>query len=277
MTQLAFGQVAPISRRAVAYIIDAAIATGLSIVLGGGLMIAASITGSLEGTLTTLVIGGPIVSLILLGWFIVYTLMQSKNGSIGMRAQGLRLAGAGDGAPLGFGRALLRNVIFSLAASIVVGYFTPLFDGSGRYQGWHDKVANSVMLDARSTGSPSAWMTGPAVVPQPPGRAPEGAASLPGFPAPAAASVPPAFPPGLATTPAQATTPVPVGMPSAPAVPQAAAASAPRPVVPAAPVAEAGALIAFVPGVTQESPHPRVAPAPPAAPAADIQPVPTYT
>ncbi|WP_102194561.1 RDD family protein [Microbacterium aurantiacum] len=276
MTQLAFGQVAPISRRAVAYIIDAAIATGLSIVLGGGLMIAASITGSLEGTLTTLMIGGPIVSLILLGWFVVYTLMQSRNGSIGMRAQGLSLASAADGAPLGFGRALLRNVIFGLAASIVVGYFTPLFDGSGRYQGWHDKVAKSVMLDARSTSSPSAWMTGPAVVPQRPGRAPEGTAPLPGFPAPATASVPPAFPSGLATNPAPAGTASPTGMPAAPASPAAphpAPASAPRPVVPAAPVPEAGALIAFVPGVTQESPPPRVAPA---APAADIQPVPTH-
>lgn len=276
MTQLAFGQVAPISRRAVAYVIDAAIATGLSIVLGGGLMIAASVTGSLEGTLTTLVIGGPIVSVILLGWFIVYTLMQSKNGSIGMRAQGLRLASAVDGAPLGFGRALLRNVIFGLAASIVVGYFTPLFDGSGRYQGWHDKVAKSVMLDARSTSSPSAWMTGPAVVPQLPGRVSESAASRPGFPAPAAASVPPAFPSGLATAPASAGTASPGGMPAAPAAPaapQPTPASAPRPVIPAAPVPEAGALIAFVPGVTQESPPPRVAPA---VPAADIQPVPTH-
>lgn len=275
MTQLAFGQVAPVSRRAVAYVIDAAIATGLSIVLGGGLMIAASLTGSLEGTLTTLVIGGPIVALILLGWFVVYTLMQSKNGSIGMRAQGLRLAGA-DGGPLGFGRALLRNVIFGLAASIVVGYFTPLFDGSGRYQGWHDKVANALMLDARATSSPSAWMTGPAVVPQLPGRAsatPAPPAPLQGFSAPAAASVPPAFPSGLATAPAGA---APTAVPPAPAAPQAAPFSAPRPVVPAAPVAEVGALIAFVPGVTQDAQPPRVVPATAPAPAVDVQPEPAY-
>ncbi|MEV4777063.1 RDD family protein [Microbacterium sp. LWH12-1.2] len=277
MTQLAFGQVAPISRRAVAYVIDAAIATGLTIVLGGGLMIAASLTGSIEGTLTTLLIGGPIVSLILLGWFIVYTLMQSKNGSIGMRAQGLRLASAVDGAPLGFGRALLRNVIFGLAASIVVGYFTPLFDGSGRYQGWHDKVANSLMLDARATGSPSVWMTGPAVVPQRPTRAsdPAPSAALPGFPAPAAASGPPAFPAGLASAAAPAGPGAPVASPVAPAAP-VLPASARRPVVPAAPVAEPGALIAFVPGVTQDAQPPRVAPAAAPEPAVDIQPAPTY-
>lgn len=45
MTQLAFGTVAPTSRRAVAYIIDAAIAAGIAIVLGILLAIFATIAG----------------------------------------------------------------------------------------------------------------------------------------------------------------------------------------------------------------------------------------
>ncbi|MDQ0644054.1 RDD family protein [Microbacterium murale] len=153
MTQLAFGTVAPTSRRAVAYLIDAAIAAGIGLVLGILLIVFATIAGP-EGMLGVLAIGGPVVWLMLVGWLVFYTFMQTRNGSIGMRAQGLRLVSETDGAPLGFGRALLRNVIFWLAASIVVGYFTPLFDGSGRFQGWHDKVARSLMLDAR-TGSAS--------------------------------------------------------------------------------------------------------------------------
>ncbi|WP_136054787.1 RDD family protein, partial [Microbacterium sp. K24] len=152
MTQPAYAQIAPISRRAIGYLIDALIAAGLAVILGGGLMVAATLSGGIEAGLTTLLIGGPIVSLLLLGWFVVYTLMQSGTGSIGMRAQGLRLVSAQGQTPLGFGRTLLRNVIFGLAGSIVVGYFTPLFDGSGRFQGWHDKVAGSLMLDARAAG-----------------------------------------------------------------------------------------------------------------------------
>lgn len=150
MTQSASAQIAPISRRAIGFLIDAFIAVGLTIVLGVGLVIAATLAGP-EGMLTTLLIGGLIVLILLLGWFVGYTLMQAGAGSIGMRAQGLRLVSAREQGPLGFGRALLRNIIFGLACSIVVGYFTPLFDGSGRFQGWHDKVAGSLMVDARTT------------------------------------------------------------------------------------------------------------------------------
>src|SRR5690606_21497896 len=132
----------------------------------------------------------------LLGWFIVYTLMQSGKGSIGMRAQGLGLVRAADGTPLGFGTTLLRNIIFGLSAAIIVGYFTPLFDGSGRFQGWHDKVAKSLMVN---TGRTSAPVGAPptqamAVVPHPP-VPPHGPPPVPGLPAtpewPAAMIVPP--------------------------------------------------------------------------------------
>ncbi|WP_315073525.1 RDD family protein, partial [uncultured Microbacterium sp.] len=165
MTQPAPDQIAPVSRRAVAYLIDALIAGGLAIVLGGGLLVAVSLAGSVEAGLGVLLIGGPVVGLVLLGWFFVYTVMQAGAGSIGMRAQSLKLASAADGSPLGFGRTLLRNVIFGLAASVVVGYFTPLFDGSGRFQGWHDKVAGSLMLDARVPAPVGADAAAPASAP----------------------------------------------------------------------------------------------------------------
>ncbi|MDN3497379.1 RDD family protein [Planococcus sp. APC 4015] len=235
MTQPASAQIAPISRRAIGYLIDAFIATGLAIVLGGGLVIVATLAGGVEATLTTLLIGGPIVSLLLLAWFVIYTRMQAGAGSIGMRAQGLRLVSARDEAPLGFGRALLRNIIFGLACSIVVGYFTPLFDGSGRFQGWHDKVAGSLMTSARAT----------AAAPAPASDTADAAAPTPARPAmPAAPPVPPA-PPVAA--------PAPVF--SSPTVP---AAATPRP----APAGD-GSLIAFVPGISQDAPPPRAVPADP--------------
>ena len=276
MTQPAFAQIAPINRRAIGYLIDAAIAAGLAVVLYGGLVAAVSLSGGIEAGLTTLIIGGPIVSLVLLGWFVVYTMMQAGTGSIGMRSQGLRLASATDGSPLGFGRALLRNVIFGLAAGIVVGYFTPLFDGSGRFQGWHDRVANALVLDARLSPAPareSADRVAAADPVAPPVPVGSGAPAIPGVPAPpiaggftppsaSAASAAPAAAPVKVTAsePATSAFSVPSYTPPAPTPPAPSAFGAPdvppRPPAPAAyadaaPPADDGSLIAFVPGVTQ--------------------------
>ncbi|MGH3690167.1 MAG: RDD family protein [Microbacterium sp.] len=252
MTQPAPDQIAPVSRRAVAYLIDALIAGGLAIVLGGGLLVAASLAGSVEGSLSVLLIGGPVVSLVLLGWFVVYTVMQTGGGSIGMRAQGLRLASAVDGSPLGFARTLLRNVIFGLAASVVVGYFTPLFDGSGRFQGWHDKVAGSLMLDARVSGSLGPTAVASAAVP---------ASAAPAGPAVPAVPAAPAIPGIPQPVSVPAPTPAPVASPAPTSAP-----IPPRPAAPVAPVADAGSLIAFVPGITQDAP---ARPTPAAEPALD--------
>ncbi|QYM64871.1 RDD family protein [Microbacterium sp. Se5.02b] len=212
--------------------------------LGGGLLVAASLSGSAEKMLGILLIGGPVVSLVLLGWFVVYTIMQAGSGSIGMRAQGLRLVSAAEGKPLGFGRALLRNIIFGLAAAVVVGYFSPLFDGSGRFQGWHDKVAGSLMLDARVSASAAPASAAAAAIPPAPTTSIPAAPLAPGAGHPAPAASPAPAIPGLPPTAA------------APAAPSAAVPAyvPPRPAAPAAPVADAGSLIAFVPGVTQDAP-----------------------
>lgn len=280
MTLLPFGQVAPISRRAVAYVIDALIAGGLGVVLGGGLLVAASLAGGIEATLTTLLIGGPIVSLVLLAWFVVYTVMQAGNGSIGMRAQGLRLASATDGKPLGFGRALLRNIIFGLAGAIVVGYFSPLFDGSGRFQGWHDKVGNALMLDARVEAPADSAMPAPGSSTSLASAAPVTSAApvVPGLPHPSPRAGAPFAPPtSLPASGFGQPTPAAPVVASPPAPTPASAAPAPAPVAPAAPAApipDAGDLIAFVPGITQDSAPARATPAPEQAPPAPAAPAP---
>ncbi|MCR2811343.1 MULTISPECIES: RDD family protein [unclassified Microbacterium] len=262
MTQPAAAQIAPISRRAIGFLIDAFIAAGLAIVLGGGLVVAATLAGGVEAMLTTLLIGGPILVLLLLAWFVVYTLMQAGAGSIGMRAQGLRLVSARDQAALGFGRTLLRNIIFGLTSSIVVGYFTPLFDGSGRFQGWHDKVAGSLMLDARATASAvSASDAAPATsAVTAPGRPVQ-----PAQPAPAVAGIPPRPPQPAVPAPAPSGRTPAMAAPAQPAAPLTAPTrSRPGQTTPA----DEGPLIAFVPGITPASAH-REAPAPTVAPEAD--------
>ncbi|MEW1963127.1 RDD family protein [Microbacterium sp. NPDC077644] len=293
MTQPTFGTVAPTSRRAVAYIIDAAIAAGIGVVLSILLVVFAVLAGP-DGMLGVVGVGAPLIWLVLLGWFVFYTVMQVGGGSIGMRAQGLRLVRE-DGAPLGFWKGLLRNIIFGLAASIVVGYFSPLFDGSGRFQGWHDKVARSLMLDARtgaraSTAPPTVGLHVP---PRP--ETPNGAPPIPGLATPSGASsfaaptAPTPASPGLRANPALPTAPaMPASYapPTAPAAPTAPSTPAPsvfdetvrapepaRPQAPSiahpsAPVAGESSLIAFVPGITQDGPPER------SAPAQDVPPVP---
>jgi uncharacterized RDD family membrane protein YckC len=158
MTTSPTGSIAPLSRRAIACLIDAAIAALIALV-GYGIT-AAVVFGMPPDTLTAalamLVVGMGATSVAVLAWFLVVCAMQSGAGSLGMRIMHLRLVRADTGAPIGFGRALLRNVVFGLASSIIVGYFTPLFDGSGLFQGWHDKAAGAIMLDVRGAAQPVA-------------------------------------------------------------------------------------------------------------------------
>lgn len=261
MTQPSLGAIAPTSRRAVAYIIDALIAGALGVVLT--IVLVASALSAGPDMLSVFALGAPLVSLVMFAWMVVYTFMQSSGGSIGMRAQGLRLVGESDGAPLGFWMTLLRNIIFGLAATIIVGYFTPLFDGTGRFQGWHDKVAKSLMLDARADAAAGivapagnvapAGTTSMAIPPRP---------SLPSqMPAPTFAAPAPidAAPADAAPAPADAAPALADASP-APAAPEAAVIP-PRPPMPVRPAAQdpaqapesADDLIAFVPGITQDS------------------------
>ena len=234
MTTPADGSIAPLPRRALAYVIDAAIAAGLFVIGYAISALLAPRDGGLTAALLSLALGLGVVGVVLLAWFLVYCAMQGSGGSIGMRAMGLRLvradAPAGSAAvPLSFGRALLRNVVFGLSAAIVVGYFTPLFDGSGRFQGWHDRAAGALMLDARGarpegTVPKASMLATPAA---PPASAPLPAAAF----APPAAPV--AEPSGIGhTLPAgwqQEAAPAPSGTPApaAPVVPLAAPAEDP--------------------------------------------------
>lgn len=235
MTPPAAAEIAPIPRRAIAYLIDTFIAAGLAIVLWGVLLVVAALAGP-DGMPTTVLVGAPIVVLLLLGWFVVYTLMQAGAGSIGMRAQGVRMVSVRDRAPVGFGRALLRNIVFGLACAIVIGYFTPLFDGSGRFQGWHDKVAGALLLTARAPGDGTR-----AEASDEPAEVVEGVLA-------SAAPMPVADErAGLADL----ATPTSPSRPPTSSVSNAAAAGP----VAAAPE-EGSALIAFVPGVSQSTAAP---------------------
>lgn len=138
---------ARLGRRVAAYLIDAAVAAVV-------LLIASGVFGGIavvSAGRVPLPVAGAAALVVLLAWLLVYTLMQSGAGSVGMRILGLRLARA-DGGRLGFGAVLARNVVWGLGGLIVVGPFSPLFDASPWHRGWHDRASGTVMTDAAGRG-----------------------------------------------------------------------------------------------------------------------------
>lgn len=134
---------AAIGRRIAACLIDYGVAALIMLLAVGGFVgVAVATAGAFA---LPLAIGCGY--LILVGWLMVYTVMQARGGSIGMRMLGLRLVRPDVEGRLGFGRALARNVAWALGAAVLVGMFSPLMDSSPWRRGWHDKAAGAVMID----------------------------------------------------------------------------------------------------------------------------------
>lgn len=240
---------AALGRRVGAYVIDGAVATLVLLVAAGILAGISFATGGAFPVMAAAV-GAYVVGA---GWFFVYTFMQGGAGSIGMRMLGLELAHAADDNPLGFGRALGRNLVWGLGSAIIVGIFSPLFDSSPWRRGWHDRASGAVMTDIAGHG-PALPEEVDAHLPQAPVADPS--AFVP------SASVPSVVPAGLILP-----TGADGGLDAWPSTDEPAAA-------PARARTAAAGVIAFVPGVTDPA-RPEVAavapiavPTVPAAPAA---------
>jgi uncharacterized RDD family membrane protein YckC len=73
----------------------------------------------------------------------------TSGATLGMRLFELRVVDANTGQPIGIGRAVLRYVGFVVAAvPCWIGLIWAAFDP--RAQGWHDKIAATVVLQSRS-------------------------------------------------------------------------------------------------------------------------------
>ncbi|GAA5212102.1 RDD family protein [Microbacterium kyungheense] len=199
MTNSPSGGEAPASlgRRVGAYAIDTAIASAIGAVLIGiaaGVLVGAGQGMSPTALVAVALLAYLVIGLLLFAWMLVYTAMQAGRGSIGQRALHVRLQDATTGAPIGFWRAVWRNIVFGLSCAIVVGYFTPLFDQSGRRQGWHDLAAKAVVVDAHAAASPASPAVRPATanpyLPPPTGMPAAMAAAPAPVPAPAPGFMP---------------------------------------------------------------------------------------
>jgi uncharacterized RDD family membrane protein YckC len=79
------------------------------------------------------------------GYFVYF--WSTSGSTLGMRLLKLRVVDAGTGGSIGIGRALLRLLMWPVnSLACYVGWIWAAFDP--RKQGWHDKVANSVVIQA---------------------------------------------------------------------------------------------------------------------------------
>lgn len=86
---------------------------------------------------------------IIIGFAYFGYLIGVKQQTIGMRLLNIRVVDATNGGPIGVGRGLLRYLVQSLTGLLcLVGYFSPFFDKTKRYQGWHDKAAGDFVVRA---------------------------------------------------------------------------------------------------------------------------------
>lgn len=207
---------ASVGRRIGAYLMDGVVGLLLLVVVGG---VPVLVTG--EPTAITAGYAGAVV-LGLVQWY----LLGTRGYTIGKLILGIRVVDADTGTPIGMGRAFLRYLVLALAASclVVLAVMLALLVKDPRRQGWHDKAARSVEVDAARGGAaatapasdmesasapvPTPGVTSSRPVPPtavaPPAPLPPSAAP----PLPSGGLVGP--PPGLVSTP-----PAPQGRPAA--------------------------------------------------------------
>ncbi|WP_052460920.1 RDD family protein [Microbacterium gorillae] len=96
------------------------------------------------------VLGGLWLVAVLITTWGVYAAQQGSRGTLGMRMNRISLVDGRTGAAIGIDRAAFRLLIWSLLCTVVIGFFTPLFDRTGERRGWHDRLVGARMVSGTS-------------------------------------------------------------------------------------------------------------------------------
>jgi uncharacterized RDD family membrane protein YckC len=142
--QLGFVGYASFGRRVGAYLLDAVLSV-LSLMVGYPALFAGVATGSRTALALTVVF----IVIVPLAYFILLWAMAARGSSPGNAMLGIRVVrrttGGKPGAGLGLGRMLIKSLL--IGVTCYVGGFSPLWDSSGRRQGWWDSACGTVVLD----------------------------------------------------------------------------------------------------------------------------------
>ncbi len=134
-----------LGRRVASWLID-----GLPLPI---LAIAPGIVWFNDGPTDVLIVVLGAVAVLALGWlWVSWWMLAHRLGTPGMRAMRLQARQRHTGRPLGWGRALLRQLVFALLAATVIGWLVSLvmLATNPRRQGLHDRAAGSVVIDERT-------------------------------------------------------------------------------------------------------------------------------
>lgn len=149
---------ASVGQRALARIIDGLIAGAAGGIIGailGVIIFAAAASGSETGSILTFGVSFVVILLIAIIGLAYETLMLTFYGAtLGKMVMKIKVVSVETGENPQLLNALLRFALPGVMGLIpIVGGFaaltcwlSPLFDSSGRQQGWHDKVAKTVVI-----------------------------------------------------------------------------------------------------------------------------------
>ena len=93
--------------------------------------------------------------LLVLGVAYEVVMIALKGQTVGKMVMGVKVVQQANGEIAGWGPSFIRYIIPALASAITCGlggllvYLSPLFDKSGRMQGWHDNAANDLVISTK--------------------------------------------------------------------------------------------------------------------------------
>lgn len=133
--------VAGLGRRVVAALIDAVPFAAIYLLQQVVLLVSGGDAAALATT-----IFGSVLGLIYFGY--LWWAYATQGAGVGARLTGLRLVSLTDGEPIGWGRWLLRQVIYVALMATVIGGIALIVSivVNGRRQGWHDLAAGAVLV-----------------------------------------------------------------------------------------------------------------------------------
>ncbi|SKA98451.1 Uncharacterized membrane protein YckC, RDD family [Agreia bicolorata] len=146
---------APIGRRAGAFLIDRAITilitAAAALLFVWPAVASASSSPDAGGLLIALAFIG--VAALNLGWLLVVAwLVGTRGASPGKRIMRIEVTGFSSPGPIGFGRALLREVIlaaFTIGSILTawLPYASVFWDQTKQLRGWHDKAVDDIVVE----------------------------------------------------------------------------------------------------------------------------------
>jgi uncharacterized RDD family membrane protein YckC len=152
---------ADMGRRLVARIIDglllSVVYTPLYVVMVAGAATTVTVdpqTGQLSNSSVGMFSGALIgfdLLLFAIGFAYEVSMIALRGATVGKQVMGVRVVREADGQVPGWGPAALRWLIpfvgiFACCIGEIVVYLSPFFDGTRRFQGWHDKVAKTLVI-----------------------------------------------------------------------------------------------------------------------------------